>query len=242
MIALGLFCFRGDFFYTWSGVPEGLPARAGFSYVNGVYLIAAGAGVLTDRFVRPAALALAALWFLYTACHVPRFLDAWRPYLGQIAEPAALASFGLVLAARGPRDPLSRIGRVVFGVCLPLFGVVHFFYPAAVAGFIPAWIPARMFWAYFTACAFIAAGLAVFSGVWIRLATILVAAMFTSWVVLLHLPRLAVRLDDPHEWATVFIALAFAGGAWIFAGREADRAQVPVGRFDVNMAAGSVTS
>ena len=239
MIALGVFCFRGDFFYTWSGIPDGLPARAAFSYGNGAYLIAAGVGVMIashgsagarstpagsaesiDRFARPAGLALAALWLLYTACHVPRFLAAWRPFLGQIAEPAALASFGLVLAARGPDDALARAGRIVCGVCLPLFGVVHFLYPDAVAGFIPAWIPARLFWAYFTACAFIAAGLAVLSGVWIRLASILVAAMFTSWVVVLHLPRLAVALGDPHEWATVFVALAFAGGAWIFAGRQ----------------------
>jgi uncharacterized membrane protein len=101
-----------------------------------------------------------------------------------------------------------------------LFGVVHFLYPDAVAGFIPAWIPARLFWAYFTACAFIAGGLAVLSGVAIRLATVLVAAMFTSWVVVLHVPRLAAALGDPHEWATVFVALAFAGGAWIFAARH----------------------
>lgn len=220
MIALGFFCFRGDFFYTWSGIPDGLPARAAFSYANGAYLIAAGVGVMIDRSARPAGLALAALWLLYTACHVPRFLANWRPFLGQIAEPAALASFGLVLAARGSNDPLARAGRIVFGICLPLFGVVHFLYPDAVAGFIPAWIPARLFWAYFTACAFIVAGLAVLSGVRIRLASVLVAAMFTSWVVLLHLPRLALAPGDPHEWATVFVALAFAGGAWIFAGRQ----------------------
>src|SRR6266571_8947686 len=97
MIALGLFCFRGDFFYTWSGVPDGLPARAAFSYANGVLLIAAGLGVMIDRWVRGAALALAALWLAYTACHVPRFLGAWRPYLGQIAEPLGLASCALVL-------------------------------------------------------------------------------------------------------------------------------------------------
>src|SRR5262245_29884882 len=74
MIALGVFCFRGDFFYTWSGIPDGLPARALFSYANGVYLVIAGVGVMRDRFMRSAALALAGLWLLYTACHVPAFL------------------------------------------------------------------------------------------------------------------------------------------------------------------------
>ncbi|HEX3765681.1 MAG TPA: DoxX family protein [Kofleriaceae bacterium] len=222
MIALGAFCFRGDFFYTWSGIPDGLPARAVFSCANGVFLIAAGLGVMIDRLARAAALALAALWLLYTACHVPRFVEAWRPYLGQIAEPLGLASCALVLAARGRRDPLATLGRVGFGVCLPLYGVVHFLYPQVVAEFIPVWIPARLFWAYFTACAFIAAGLAVLSGVLTRTAAVLVAVMFTSWAVVLHIPRLCAALGDPHEWATVFVALAFAGAAWIFAGRQAE--------------------
>lgn len=220
MIALGIFCFRGDFFYTWSGIPDGLPARAAFSYANGAFLVVAGAGVMTDRFVRPAALGLAALWALYTACHVPRFVASWRPYLGQIAEPAGLAGIALTLAARGRQDPLATAGRIVFGLCLPLYGVVHFLYPDAVAAFMPSWIPARMFWAYFTACAFVAAGLAVLSGVLVRLATVLVAAMFTAWLLVLHLPRLVAALGDPHEWATVFVALAFCGAAWIFAARQ----------------------
>jgi uncharacterized membrane protein YphA (DoxX/SURF4 family) len=104
-----------------------------------------------------------------------------------------------VLAARGPRDPLATVGRVGFGACLPLYGAVHFLYPRAVADFIPAWIPAHLFWAYLTACAFVAAGVAVLSGAGIRTATVLVAAMFTSWVVLLHIPRLLAALGDPHE-------------------------------------------
>jgi hypothetical protein len=84
--------------------------------------------------------------------------------------------------------------------------------------------PARLFWAYFTACAFVAAGLAVLSGVLIRTATVLVAVMFTAWGIVLHIPRLLAALADPHEWATVFVALAFSGAAWIFAGRQAERA------------------
>jgi uncharacterized membrane protein len=221
MIALGVFCLRGDFFYTWSGIPDGLPARAVFSYANGAVLIALGIGVMIDRAVRGAALALAALWLLYTACHVPGFVRSWRPHLGQIAEPAGLAGCALVLASRGRGDLRSTLGRAIFGLCLPLYGVVHLLYPQAVAEFIPSWIPARQFWAYFTACAFIAAGLAVLSGVLIRTASVLVAVMFTSWVVILHIPRLLAARDDPHEWATAFVALAFAGAAWAFAGRQA---------------------
>jgi uncharacterized membrane protein YphA (DoxX/SURF4 family) len=69
-----------------------------------------------------------------------------------------------------------------------MLGVVHYLYPDAVANFIPKWIPAHLFWAYFTGVAFWAAGLAILSGVLARLASRLLAMMLSSWVPILHIP------------------------------------------------------
>jgi hypothetical protein len=44
--------------------------------------------------------------------------------------------------------------------------------------------------------------------------------MFSAWLVILHIPRLVAAIGDPHEWATVFVAAAFAGAAGIVAGRQ----------------------
>jgi hypothetical protein len=45
----------------------------------------------------------------------------------------------------------------------------------------------------------------------VRTASVLVAVMFTLGGVILHIPRLLAARDDPHEWATVFVALASSG-------------------------------
>jgi uncharacterized membrane protein YphA (DoxX/SURF4 family) len=99
-----------------------------------------------------------------------------------------------------------------------MLGTVHFLYPEAVANFIPNWIPVRLFWAYFTGVAFWAAGLAILSGVLARLASRLLAMMLSSWVLILHIPRVAAAVGDRHEWNTLFLAVAQTGAAWIVAG------------------------
>jgi uncharacterized membrane protein YphA (DoxX/SURF4 family) len=109
------------------------------------------------------------------------------------------------------------IPRYAFAICLPVFGFVHFSYPHAVADFIQPWMPARLFWAYFTGTAFFAAGLAMLTGVRARLASRLFAIMLSTWVLILHIPRVAVALHDRHEWTTLFIAIAMMGGAWTLA-------------------------
>jgi uncharacterized membrane protein YphA (DoxX/SURF4 family) len=75
-----------------------------------------------------------------------------------------------------------------------------------------------MFWAYFTGVAHVAAGLAILSGVLARLGARLFALMVTSWVFLLHIPRVAATPHDRHEWITLFIAVVISGAAWIVAG------------------------
>lgn len=218
MIALGvIMLIRGGFLWTWAGVPDGVPSV--IAYLNGLVLVAAGAGLWSDRTARSSALVLAAIWAIYALCHVPAFLDDWKPNLGGLAEPAGLACCFAVLAAewsRG-RDQLAIAGRYGFGVCLIVYAIVHYLYADFVAAFIPAWIPARMFWAYATGVAFAAAGLAVLSGTAIRLATTLLAVMFTTWVVILHIPRAIEASGDLHEWGATFVACAFMGASWVFA-------------------------
>jgi len=62
-----------------------------------------------------------------------------------------------------------------------------------------------------------AAGLAILTGVLARLAAKLFAIMITSWVIILHIPRVAAALHDRHEWTTLFIAVSLSGAAWVLA-------------------------
>jgi uncharacterized membrane protein len=222
MVALGAICLRyADFIMEWTPVPPQLPARAAVAYVHGSVLIVAGLGLFFERTVRLAALVLGSVWLLWTLVHVPRVIASWRTGLGGLFEAFALTS-GLFLLAvvAGPTVKRTEvlISRYCYAFCLPMLGVVHFLYPDAVANFIPKWIPAHLFWAYFTGVAFWAAGLAILSGVQARLGSRLLALMLSSWVLILHIPRVVAAVGDRHEWDTLFLAVAQTGSAWIVAG------------------------
>jgi uncharacterized membrane protein len=222
MVALGAICLRyADFIMEWTPVSPQLPARAALAYVHGSVLIVAGLGLFFERTVRLAALVLGSIWLLWTLVHFPRVIASWRTGLGGLFEALALTS-GLFLLAvvAGPTVKRTEllISRYCYAFCLPMLGAVHFLYPDAVANFIPKWIPAHLFWAYFTGSAFWAAGLAILSGVLARLASRLLATMLSSWVLILHIPRVAAAVGDRHEWDTLFLAVAQTGAAWIVAG------------------------
>ena len=219
MIALGaLGVAFNDFIMEWTRTPDSLPARMLLVYLHGAVLIAAGLGLIFRRTARPSALVLGSIWLLWTLSDIPRVLAYGRPAMGGLFEDLALAS-GLFLLAALLASPTGNrlqilIPRYTFAICLPVFGLVHFFFPEAVANFIQPWMPFRLFWAYFAGVAFEAAGLAMLTGVQARLASRLFAIMITTWVLILHIPRVAVALHDRHEWTTLFVAIAMMGAAW----------------------------
>ncbi len=221
MITLGAICVaNADFIMEWTSAPAQFPGRVVWAYIHGGVLVLAGLGLFFDRTVRLAALALGSVWLLWTLVHVPLVIANWRT-LGGLFEALSLTS-GLFLLAAVSGSAMKRtqaiISRYCYALCLPMFGIVHFLYPAGVANFIPKWIPAHLFWAYFTGVAFWAAGLSILSGVLARLGSRLFVIMLSSWVLILHIPRVAAAVGDRHEWNTLLLALAQTGAAWIVAG------------------------
>jgi uncharacterized membrane protein YphA (DoxX/SURF4 family) len=145
-------------------------------------------------------------------------------------ELLALAGASLVLLAqfagsthRQPSAWFQLAGRILFGGSLVVFGVQHVMYGAFVATLIPPWIPGRLFLAYFVGIAFFAASLAIVSGRVAALAATLLGAMFLSWVLILHAPRVAGASHNGNEWTSLLIALAMSGAAFMVAGATAKR-------------------
>ncbi len=129
----------------------------------------------------------------------------------------------LVLTASLSADTtLSRWGRrtgtVLFALCLPVFGLSHFAYPKFTAQMIPAWIPARLFWAYFTGAGHAAAGIAILMNKFARLGSVLLAVMMSGFVLLLHIPDVIGNPDSRHAWTMLCMAMTLTGAAWIVAG------------------------
>jgi uncharacterized membrane protein YphA (DoxX/SURF4 family) len=151
-----------------------------------------------------------------------------------VAEHLALAAGGLVIYTYGDGlEPASaarllKIGRLIFGTCLIYFGLAHHFYLAYTVKMVPAWLPpGQTFWAYATAAGHIAAGLAILSGIYARIAAVLLVAMFVVFAILVHAPTIVM---DPHthfNWAENATNFALIGSAWAIAAIYPPRQRIP---------------
>ncbi len=115
-------------------------------------------------------------------------------------------------------DRIISPGRIFIAISLVVFGIQHFLYANFVATLVPAWVPGRLFWAYFVGVAFVAAAIGAVVPKMTRPAGILLGILFFLFVVTLHIPRIAAHSRDGNEWTSGFVALAMCGGAWILAG------------------------
>jgi uncharacterized membrane protein YphA (DoxX/SURF4 family) len=109
------------------------------------------------------------------------------------------------------------LGRIFVAVSLVVFGVQHFMYGGFVAGLVPAFMPGRLFWAYFVGVAFVAAAVGIFVDMLARPAATMLGVMFFLFLILLHIPRIVVHPRDGNEWTSGLVALGMCGGAWILA-------------------------
>jgi len=83
---------------------------------------------------------------------------------------------------------------------------------------VPAWIPAHLFWAYFTGIAFVAAAISIATKKMLGMAAMLLGTMFVLFVVLLHIPRVAGAIRNGNEVTSLFVAVAMGGVSFVLAG------------------------
>jgi uncharacterized membrane protein YphA (DoxX/SURF4 family) len=143
------------------------------------------------------------------------FTGGWAlfAWLSEMADSVRTGWMGWMLSERG-----LAIARMLFGFACLALGTSHFVYAKFTADMIPAWIPAHLFFAYFTGVGHIAAGLGVLCGVVPRLAVTMEAIMISLFVLLLHIPAAIAQPGSRLNWTMVFIATALAGGVWNLAG------------------------
>ena len=216
-----------SFALQWQPVPACIAPHGALAIISALILVLAGIATI----LRPTATigaAVLALWYglWVIALHVPVVFAA--PSVGSllgVAETFALTTAGLQLqyVHRLRTGPVLVWVRILFGLCPLVFGLSHFVYAGFTAQMVPGWIPAPLFWAYATGTAHVAAGLAIVTGIRVRLAATLLAAMCGLFVLLLHLPRVIAAPGSQLEWTMMFVALSITGAAWIMRTAGAQR-------------------
>jgi uncharacterized membrane protein YphA (DoxX/SURF4 family) len=227
-VALGLVgLVWGDYAVVWQPQPDSAPGQTALGYAAAVPFLLAGLAIQWQRAAYHGALALTVLFSLgSTFLDVPRVIahpSVFGTWEGA-AEQLALVAGGLVAYTYGAQlkpataERLSKIGRLIFGMCLIVFGLAHFFYLEYTAKLVPAWLPpGQHFWAYATAAGFFAAGTATLSGIAARLAAMLLTAMFVVFGILVHAPTIFFHPHVHFNWAENAMNFALIGSAWLFA-------------------------
>ncbi len=154
--------------------------------------------------------------------------QVYLPYLTLVLF--LLASFVAVgrefLTARG-LDKAYPLGRVALAVPIAVFGAEHLTSPQAIVRLIPAWMPGKLFWAYFVGIALFAASLSFIFRVRIRLSATLLGIMFFCFVAMMDIPGVIAAPQNRFAWALFARESAFSAGAILLAITSSTRVRTP---------------
>ncbi len=213
---------------AWS---DHIPGITVLAMIAAVWLIAGGIALLARPWQRAGAGALVILYGIFVLFPLPRLYTAphylghhFGVYIGVLVSIAqqlvlviAAVCVWMTLGDRPANIVTARTLRWVFGLCCIVFGLGHFTALQPTAAMLPAWMPfSGVFWAVLSGVAFLAAGLAIVSGILDVEAAGLLAVMFLLFVVLVLTSR---ALAAPHShvaWGGDVYTLAAAGAAGIF--------------------------
>ena len=131
------------------------------------------------------------------------------------ARLAAVGEDSWLAFAAGDRG--IRIAKYLFAIWIIPVGLSHFFYTKETIELIPAWMPARMFWAYLTGAGHIAAGLGVLFSVVPRVAAFAEAAMLSVITLLVWAPAVVAQPTARMPWTAFWISWAITAAVWVLA-------------------------
>jgi uncharacterized membrane protein len=233
LVAIGILGLaHGDLAGIWQPVPKDWPAREEIAWLCGGISVGCGLGLFWRRTSAMAArVLLAYLWFWLLLMKTPALFlapaaqDSWSGW-GETAVLVAAAwvlyswfavyadrrTLGLAAGDRG-----LRIARVLYGLALIPFRIAHFTYLTETTSLVPSWLPLHRGFAGFTGCAFLAAGVAMVTGVQARLAAALSALQMGCFTLLVWAPIVATGSANAFQWSETVISCALTAAGWVVA-------------------------
>ncbi len=232
MMVLGLTCVAFGKFDPGQPVPQHFPFRTSLAYVAGGFIVLSAAAIQWRRLASWGAAALTGYYLIFVLLLMNgRLLFAHYTVYGSYEEfsmQMAIAASGLIIYVRTIQvdgqinarlaSALLRIAQVAFGICTMIWGGAHFVYMNLTAPLVPKWLPpGQVFWGYVTGFCFVAAGLAILTGVNAGLAAVLLTAMIASFGLLANGPLLLANPASHWNWTESALNLALTGASWVVA-------------------------
>ncbi|MGH8213307.1 MAG: hypothetical protein ACREPP_08795, partial [Rhodanobacteraceae bacterium] len=233
MIGVGILgLIQRDFVQVWQPVPKAFPACDVLVWLCAAISIVCGAGVLWRRTAAPAARVLFFYLLLWMLVFKLRFIFLAPLTEGSYqsnGENAVIVAGAWVLyvmlATAWDRRHLGffsgenglRAARVLYGLAMIAFGLSHFFYLNLTAPLVPAWLPWHVGWAYFTGGAYLAAGVAIITGICAKPAAMLSALQMGLFTVLVWSPLAFAGTITASQWGEFIVSWVLTAAAWVVA-------------------------
>jgi uncharacterized membrane protein len=228
MIAMGIIgTVGGTFAPIWAGVPKTLPDRQLLAYLCILVSLACGIGLLAKPWAAWAALVLLIYLIAWTVLFKVPFII--RQPLVEVSYQSCGENLVLIAAAwvlyvrlaRARTFPAGDLGlrtaHLLYGLALIAFGFSHFAYLNLTAPLVPRWLPGHVFWAYFTGAAYLAAGVAIVTGLAGRLGAVGSAVQITMITFLVWGPLVLHGQANASNWQEPIVSWALTAAAWVVA-------------------------
>jgi hypothetical protein len=193
-------------------------------YAAAAALIFGGVGIQFRRTAKAGAAILGAGYLVFVLLCVPGIVAAPRIYnsWGNFFEQFSLLTGAAIVYARWSSawspETLSRIGRILLGICAASFALEQAFYLDATAKFVPKWIPpTQMSWAAATTVFFALAAAALLANLMALLASRLLTMMVVGFGLLVWVPLLLANPHSHTNWSEIAETFEIAGAVWLLA-------------------------
>jgi uncharacterized membrane protein YphA (DoxX/SURF4 family) len=226
----------GDFAPMWYSKLAQIPGREMWVCTFALAILAACAALYTTRWALIGVLVIEAyllVWLVTGTAPIslkPLSFGSWYGFCEALTSIAGTSIFyamlrscslGTETVASGKR--LVRVAQVSFGLTCVFYGWSHFAYADYTASLVPAWLPARLGFAYLTGLGHIGAGIALTFGVLPRLAATLEAIMMSLFGLLVWVPSFFAQPrptwagTPQNQWTELVVNFLLAASAWIVA-------------------------
>jgi len=148
----------------------------------------------------------------------PKIYNSWGNFFENffLLSGAAIGYVSLS-SARAP-ETLSRIGRILLGICVASFTLEQAIYLGPTVSLVPKWIPPNQkFWAVTTTVLFALGAVAFLANRMALLAARLLTAMLVSFGLIVWAPLVVSDLHNHFNWSENAETFAIAGAVWILA-------------------------